>query len=154
MTKVSDFYDNGYTMLKKQEALSNQYKYKALPPLISILQREEYEKELPKIFINNEDKPLYSLSGVLISKKWDRIVIGDYGAFSEIDDNDMVKENIKVKDGEEYRMNDPRYSEHVKYFWYVPKSGFPSKIYFQQKTVTYADYKPNKWYISPYECKL
>lgn len=141
------------SMLKKQEILADQYKYKPLPPLISLLQRQEYEDALPD-FLKNLDsynRNIFSLTGVLIANKFERIVIGDYGAFVEISDDDIIKENICIKPGEEYRINEPRYSEHVKYFWYEPKEGYKSKLYFQQKTVDYADYKPGFWYVSPYE---
>lgn len=151
MASPNDFYKNGEKMLKRQEKLASEYKYKAFAPLLSLMQRKEYEENLPQIFLNREDSPLYSLDGVLLAKKWDRIVIGDYGAFIEIADEDVVKENVKVKRGEEYRINDEHYSKRVKYFWYVPINGYPTKIYFQQKTVTYADYQPGKWYASPYE---
>lgn len=47
------------------------------------------------------------------------------------------------------------YSERVKYQWFTARDRSDCKLYFQQKGVTYADYKPNKWYISPFEiCTL
>ena len=170
-----------HPMLKKQEELSNQYKYKPLPPLISMMQREEYYQNLPQIFLTQKEReinglevdffiennninkispfPLYSfiykdgkkIKDKKITNNWKRIVIGDYGAFIEIEDKDIIKENIKICPGEEYRINDERYAKNIRYHWYIPKDGYPSKLYFQQKSVTYADYKPNKWYISPYE---
>ena len=34
------------TMLEKQKELANIYKYKPLPPLLSFMQRQEYEDNL------------------------------------------------------------------------------------------------------------
>ena len=87
----------------------------------------------------------------MIANKFDRIVLGQYGAFIEIDDADMVKKNIKMKPGQEYRVKDPKYSNHVKYQWFTTRDKTNCKLYFQQKGVTYADYQAGKWYISPYE---
>lgn len=78
-----------------------------------------------------------------------------HGAFIEISPDDMVMDSIVVKRGQEYRINNPKYSERVKYQWFTARDRSDCKLYFQQKGVTYADYKPNKWYISPFEvCTL
>lgn len=141
-------------MLKKQEELAEIYKYKPLPPLLSFIQRQEYEDNFPDEFKNYKQfTPVYSLSGELLCKNLtDRVyVCGDYGIFLEAEEDDIIKENIIVQPGQEFRFNDKRYSENIKYFWYTMKKGKPVKIYFQQKEVTYADYKPGKYYFSPYE---
>lgn len=143
-------------MLEKQEELSKTYKYKALPPIISYLQRIEYEENLSDCWKDYAGGNIYSLDGILIASGLTerKYVCGDYGIFLEVDSRDIIKDNIIVKPGEEYRINDIQYSVHVKYHWYVPVTGYPTKIYYQQKTVTYADYLPEKWYFSPYEVKL
>ena len=139
-------------ILKRQEELSDEWQYKPLPPLLSLIYREEYKENIPETFnIDGANIELYSKEGTLIARKYDRIVIGDYGAFIEISPEDIVSENIKVKPGEEYRISEPRYAERVKYHWYIPNDTSGAKLYYQQKTVTYADYKPGKWYVSPHE---
>lgn len=56
-------------MLKKQEELAEIYKYKPLPPLLSFIQRQEYEDNLPNEFKNYKQfTPVYSLSGELLCK--------------------------------------------------------------------------------------
>lgn len=143
----------GNEMLIKQQKLSEEYGYKKLASSISYKVRREYGKNLPDFFLyeSNKNKPLFTRDGIKIATKWDRIVIGDYGAFVEIDPKNICEENFVIKPGEEYRISDKRYLENVKYHWYIPKSGYESKLYYQQKEVTYADYKPQKWYVSPYE---
>lgn len=71
--------------------------------------------------------------------------------FLEANREDMVLNNLKIKEGQEFRINDKRYSEHIKYYWYRPITGSDVKIYYQQKTVDYADYLVGKYYFSPYE---
>ena len=116
------------------------------------MQRQEYEEKLPDwCNMNGADRPLYTESGVQIAKKYDRVVIGDYGAFVEIAHEDMIAFNVKIKPGEEYRILDPEFSERVKYLWYTTVQAPFVKLYYQKKTVPYADYIPGKWYISPYE---
>ena len=97
---------------------------------------------------------IYSLDGTLISNGYNRIVIGDYGAFIEFDKFQVIKSNLKVKEGQEYRFNNPKYSENVKYYWLTPKDDSGMKVYLQKKTVTYADYLPEMYYVSPYEILL
>ena len=145
----------GKYMLAKQQTLSAEYAYKKLPSSLSLIVRKEYGRYLPDFFLSeqNKYKPLFTRDGIQIAKKWNRIVIGDYGAFVEINPEDICKENFIVKPGEEYRTNDSYYSNNIKYHWYIPKSGSESKLYFQQREVTYADYKSNMWYVSPYETK-
>lgn len=141
-------------MLKKQEELAQIYKYKPLPPLFSFMQRLEYEDELPEEFKTyKEGSPIYSLSGELICNKLtSRVyVCGDYGIFLEAEQEDMLLSNLKIQEGQEFRIDDKRYSDNIKYHWYTMKNGKSVKIYYQQKEVDYADYKIGKYYFSPYE---
>ena len=143
--------ENGKRILKYQEDLSLIYKYKPLPCEESIEARREYENNLPAGFSAKKtiSFPLYSRQGLKIANGFRRIVIGDYGAFIEIEE--IVMDNICVKPGQEFRINDKRYSINIKYHWYTTKDDSDAKLYFQQKGVSYADYKPGMWYISPYE---
>ena len=139
-------------ILLKQAKTAEEWGYKPLPPLLSYIYRKEYESNIPEgLNINGGRIKLYSKAGTLLANGYDRIVIGDYGAFIEISDEDIFHQNIKVKPGEEYRMREIRFAERVKYHWYTPIDNSNAKLYYQQKTVLYADYKPNKWYISPHE---
>lgn len=142
-------------VLSIQKNLADTYKYKPLPPLISMQQRQEYLDALPQEFDvdGNKNCNIYSKSGTLIATGYNRVVIGDYGAFVEFDKTQAVSQNIKVKAGQEYRYNDEQYSKNVKYLWLTAKDNSDCKIYFQKKTVDYADYKAEMFYISPYEVK-
>lgn len=95
--------------------------------------------------------PLYSLSGTKIADKYDRLVIGQYGAFLEIDPKDICKENVECEKGQEYRIKNPYFINRIKYQWFTTNDDAHPKLYSQLKGVVYADYQPNKWYVSPYE---
>jgi len=140
--------------LNIEKQLADKYKYKPLNKELSAKYRGLYNDNIPEfLYINGDDKPLYSLNGTLICKGYTRIVIGDYGAFIEYTKEQAADENYKVKEGQEYRINDERYSKNVKYHWYTAKDKSDIKIYYQQKRVTYADYLPKMYYISPHEVK-
>ena len=136
-----------------QDELALKYKYKKLSLELSEESRKIYLETLPVNLNINGDKSfkLYSKENTLISDGYNRIVIGDYGAFIEFDSTQIIKSNIKVKKGEEYRIHDDKYNKSVKYFWFTTKDNSDIKIYYQQKTVPYADYQPNMFYVSPFD---
>lgn len=135
------------------EYLILHFDYKKLPKELSKKSRSIYLKYLPKNFNINGDskKLLYDSNGILITKGYDKIVIGDYGAYIEINEYQIQRKNIKIKDGESYRLFDPKYRKNIKYHWYTSISDSDIKIYYQVRKVTYADYIPGRYYISPYE---
>jgi len=138
-----------------QDELAEKYDYKKLPPDLSKSVRNEYLKLLPTILNINGDInfKLLSNEGTLIANGYNHIVIGDYGAFIEINENQILNDNIQIQKGQEYRYSD-KYKNNIKYFWLTAKDTSGIKIYFQQKTVIYADYIPKKYYICPYEINL
>lgn len=145
--------EKGKEMLAYQEQLSREYKYKPIPknaPVGNV--RKLYEEELPDWCKDESaEVELYTAGNTLLCKGYTRIVIGDYGAFVEISPEQIEKDSLIVKPGQEYRINDPKYSGNVKYHWLTVDDGSDCKVYFQQKTVSYADYCPGMYYISPYE---
>lgn len=86
---------------------------------------------------------------MLICKSYIRIVIGDYGAFVEF--NEPNYSAYMIAPGEEYRINDPAYKDKVKYLWLTIKDNSCIKIYYQKKSVDYADYRPGMLYVSIHE---
>lgn len=144
----------GREMLKFQEKLAAERGY--TPVEIDLFLgdvREKYRNALPGWCRLDGDPSasLCSLDGTLLAVGYKRIVVGDYGAFVEVAPEYMRVENLRCQPGQEYRMNDERFSKNVKYFWLTAKDQSSCKIYFQKKTVSYADYVPGMFYISPYE---
>lgn len=130
------------------------YNYSPLPPQLSIDQRKQYLEELPSNFKleGNNECEIFSY-GIKLSEGYDRIVIGDYGAYLEIAPERFFIENIEVTPGEEYRLKG-QYRNTIKYLWYCPKGHPEIKIYAQLHRVKYADYKPGYFYISPFEVSV
>ena len=144
----------GKEMLLFQEELAKKHKYEPVPiNLFTGDVRDKYRGNLPDWCKEDgeQDRALFSACGTQICTGYERVVIGDYGAFVEINPKQIMKQFFCCKQGQEYRYNDPRYAEHVKYLWLTTKDKSDCKIYYQKKTVDYADYKIGMYYISPYE---
>ncbi len=137
--------------IELSEALAEKYNYRKLPKSVSNSAQNAYLSTLPSwcCLHGNPDERLYTHSGTLVAYGYKRIVIGDYGAFIEMTREQMVRESICAKKGEEYRYKDPKFRTSVKYFWYTSKDQSDIKIYHQQQQVNYADYKVGRFYISP-----
>lgn len=149
----------GEKMLQYQANVAAFYKYKPLP----ISAKEEslllYLGNLPEEFLGNKrnvpggleiegkNQPLYLKDGTKLANKYGRIVVGHYGAFIEMDKDDVDVGKLSTRKGEEYRESD---KYNVKYYWKTV-GDTEAKIYEQVGGVDYADYKPGKYYISPYE---
>ena len=147
----------GLEMERHLKELSDKYGYKKLPTDVSSKQRLFYMEKLPA-FWKDEEYEKYEIKlkthngSVLATGVSSRgFVCGDYGVFVEIEDSQINRNALKIQPGEEYRVYDPNFVDKVKYQWFTDKDGENIKMYYQQKGVTYADYKPNKWYVSPYE---
>ena len=138
--------------LKIEAALAKKYKYKPLPQELSNQYRRFFLDNIP-CFLDVQGSPctqLYTSCNTLICNGYDRIVVGDYGAFIEFSEEHITTKFI-IKKGQEYRVNDEKYKNNVKYIWLTVDDGSDVKIYLQRKGVAYADYKPGKYYISVHE---
>lgn len=134
-------------MKQLNNILNNNDDYKKLPEKLSTIARSLYASTMPNFLEHNQ--PLYTIYGTKVCDNFDRIVIGDYGAYVEFSSEQANKDLFTIAAGQEYRL-EPRYS-NVKYIWLTIEDGSEIKIYYQKKTVSYADYKPQKYYVSVYE---
>lgn len=132
--------------------LAEQYKYKKLPDDLSEKYRQYFIDNIPDGLFLNGGGALTTLNGTVICDSYRRIVVGDYGAFIELDAQ-YNNSSFVVAPGQEYRINDERYSKNVKYIWLTINDGSNIKIYYQKKGVTYADYLPGMYYVSVHEVK-
>lgn len=88
---------------------------------------------------------LYFLDGVQFSTDYERVVHGQRGPYVELTRNQILVElkshfNVKL----------PEKIEPMSfYYWYLEPVGRIEKIYWQIRTVKYADYKIGYYYISP-----
>ncbi len=157
--------ETGKDIARMQKGLADYYKYTPLPPEVAFEAMARYIKCLPQEFyeksefiekgaqIRGRQMNMVTLSDTPLANRYERIVIGHYGAFIEISDENINKLFLKVKEGEEYRINNPHYTDRVKYEWWTTKDDSDCKLYYQKRTVDYADYRPGYWYISPYEVR-
>jgi len=139
-----------------ERKLAERYKYKKLPGELSEKYRKYFSDNIPDFLKGSEAlcTPLFTYCGTLLCGRFERIVIGDYGAFVEFDGFDANLDKFVVARGQEYRLNDPRYLINVKYEWFTVNDGSNIKLYRQKRHVDYADYLPGKWYVSVHEVTL
>ena len=128
--------------------LAKRFGYKPLPPELSDGYRKFYSEHIPSFLNVSGGGKLRTIKKTLLCEFYDRIVIGDYGAFIEYS---IPASEYICQPGQEYRMNDPDYIYRVKYDWLTTKDSSGIKIYKQKHTVNYADYKPGKYYVSVHE---
>lgn len=131
------------------EEMAKKYNYKPLPKSISEKVRDIYLKTIPS-YLQNKDYTFYSLGYLPVCKGYERIVIGDYGAYVEFNESQACKENFIIEPGQEYRLEN-RYKDTVKYIWYRVNSITNTKIYYQLNPVSYADYKVGYYYVSVFD---
>ena len=140
-------------VLEYQERLVKNYKYRPLPTLQRDEARNLYLANLPDGFcVDGAQVPVFTDTGLKIASGYNRVVIGDYGAFVEILPEQIVDGNIRTKPGEEYRDENPRYSGKVTFSWKMPTDGSGVKIQFQKREVGHTDMVPGRYYVSVYEC--
>ena len=131
--------------LKFEQQLAEQYKYKPLPKEVSKEVRAMYKNNIPSSLSIQGGGALYTSCGTLITNNYNRIVIGDYGAFIEF--NNPNYDKLITAPGQLYhnKMNNRKYD------WLTINDQSDIKIYYQKHSVTYADYIPGKYYVSVYE---
>lgn len=140
--------------LEIEKKLAEKYKYKPLSGDLSEKYRQFFHENIPEFLnIDGADDTLHTYTGTPFCPAYDRIVVGDYGAFIEFSEI-WEPYPFVVQPGQEYRINDERYSKNVKYEWLTVNDGTGIKIYKQKKTVSYADYIPGKYYVSVHEVVL
>ena len=114
--------------------------YKPLEKEDSDLVRQFYREHLTLLEIGSVDKKIINSCGTIIAVGYTRVVIGDYGAYVEFDKSQVQVNNIQSKwPG---KPNRP-----VKYIWLETKDKLKTKVYYQQGTVGYADYKIGMFYV-------
>lgn len=130
-----------------QRKLIEKYKYKKLPDNLSSIYREYFKNNIPScLCIDGGNDILYTYSGTAICSNYDRIVIGDYGAFVEFSEPYVGTEFV-IESGQEYRINNEKYRKNVKYICLTVDDGSGIRIRYQKRPVLYADYLPGKYYV-------
>lgn len=87
---------------------------------------------------------IYLRDGTLFANGYNRIVHGGRGDYVEFEKEHILLPLVYKFD------NYPTDDLDVYYWWFYPKGHPDTKVYYQRKTVKYADYKGGKFYVSPY----
>lgn len=87
---------------------------------------------------NDETEFVCKDCGLIVSRGYCRVVIGDRGPYIEFDPQNILMSNIEYQD-----------VFHVYFHEYLSKCSHKVFVYFQRKTVSYADYVVGKFYIGP-----
>lgn len=125
------------------QELADKYKYRPLPKQVKVEAHTLYQNNL-----NGFDKKRDTLiDGRPFCKDYERVVVGDYGAYVEIKEGDVIQP-LTVPEKQKWRY-DVEYLKskniNIKYHWLECGD---CKVYHQVATVKYADYKPGFYYVS------
>ena len=102
--------------------------------------------EMLTIPIDGANIPLFVNYPNLIASGYQRVVIGQRGPYVEFTKNQIIDTELYIPKSQLYRLSDPKvyYIE----FRSVEKN---IKVYYQMRSVAYADYLLNHFYISPFD---
>jgi hypothetical protein len=106
----------------------------------------KYESRLLIPITGNDMPNFYTKSGLLIANGYKRIVIGKRGPYIEFTENQINKDSIFIPSHELWRLT----SDMAFYIEYRTPDIQYVKIYYQKKTVNYADYLFEHYYVSPF----
>ncbi len=81
----------------------------------------------------------------VVARKYERIVIGQRGPYVEFTTNQILCDKLFIPKNQLYRLSDPK----VYYIEFRTNDSSNVKVYYQMRTVAYADYKIGFFYISP-----
>lgn len=137
--------------LRIEKKLAEKYGYAPMPAELSRKYREYFTQNIPSFLcIGGAPDTLRTRNGTVLCDGYERIVIGDYGAFIEFREPAQGVDFI-IQPGQEFRVEDPKYTRRVKYIWLTVPDGSGVKIYLQKRRVLYADYLPGMYYVSVHE---
>ena len=88
---------------------------------------------------------MYTKCGTLVANSYERVVIGGRGPYVEFTDKQIELNSFIIPKNQLYRLTDLR----IYYIEFRSNDDSNVKLYYQLKTVAYADYKIGYFYIDP-----
>lgn len=128
--------------LAVEEAV-RKYRFRPLPLRVRTFYLDKYRNALNGF---DSTKPA-CIKGKRLCSEWDRVVIGDYGAYLEFRPETALVE-FTITKGQEWRIDQEYIAKrglNIKYVW-LEYAGV--KVYYQLGTVQYADYLVDRYYVS------
>jgi hypothetical protein len=107
-----------------------------------------YEERLKIPVDGSAEIDLYTESGVRLTKGYRRVVIGERGPYVEFGAS-QLRAAVAVPEDQLWRIT----SDKAFYLHFEPSDEPGLKIYWQKRTVDYADYRPNCYYVSPFDLR-
>jgi hypothetical protein len=104
-----------------------------------------YRKDLRVPAHSSPNTWLLTLSGILLARGYQRCVFGGRGPYIEFTHEQLVHDKLYVPDDKQWKIGNP----NVDYEELRTRDGV--KVYFQRRTVSYADYLPGWYYVSPFK---
>ena len=100
--------------------------------------------ELLNIDINGGKIPLFTSFPNTIARSYQRVVIGQRGPYVEFCKNEILEKELYIPKSQLYRLSDPK-------VYYIEFRTIDNdiKVYYQMRSVAYADYRIGYFYISP-----
>ena len=93
---------------------------------------------------NGSDIPLCVNCPYIIAHGYQRVVIGQRGPYVEFNKNQIIDDKLYIPKNQLYRLSDPKV-----YYIEFRTIDCDVKVYYQMRSVAYADYKIGYFYISP-----
>ena len=112
--------------------------------------KSEDKKRIQVSEVGDELTYFGSPSGLSLAVGYNRVVFGGRGPYVEFSPHHIVHMNIHIPEDTLYRLTDPR----IYYIEFRSCDDNLVKVYYQMRTVAYADYKIGMFYISPIELRL
>jgi hypothetical protein len=84
-------------------------------------------------------------SDTIIAHKYERVVIGQRGPYIEFTPNQILCDKLFIPKSQLFRLSDPK----IYYIEFRTNDDSNVKVYYQMRTVAYADYKIGYFYVSP-----
>jgi len=109
---------------------------------------ENHRKKLILPEIPYDKNIVFSAGNDRIAIGYERVVIGDRGPYVEFTKEQIIIDALHVPKEAEWR-----YRSNLSFipFYYELRTNNNVMVYHQIRRVTYADYKPDFWYISPWD---
>lgn len=105
---------------------------------------KKYE-DLLKIPVEGKRFGLYTKNSTLIANKYQRVVIGQRGPYVEFSKDEIQLNQLYIPKNQLYRLSDPK----IYYVEFRSNDTSNVKVYYQMRSVAYADYRIEYFYISP-----
>lgn len=109
------------------------------------------DKKQIQISPTGDDSTVFlTKNGCRLAQGYNRVVFGGRGAYVEFKPKHVFHTNIHIPENQLFRLSDPR----IYYIEFRSGDEANVKVYYQMRTVAYADYKIGMFYICPTQLKL